>query len=87
MVIRIVAIVLAVVITLGVVCSVAFIGVKTAHYMIKQNFNFKDALTWSWEDYTKIIEKFIPFAKAESNEIDYNINKHIDVVPCTALQH
>ena len=39
------------------ICTVGVVGAKTAEYMIRQHFEFQDALRWAMEDYNEIIEK------------------------------
>lgn len=85
--IRIIAAIMVVVIMVGIIGTIGFMVVKTAGYMFNQKFNFHDALDWAWKDYNDMIHRIIPAAKADQNyEIEYNINRYIDVVACTALQ-
>lgn len=87
--IKVISIILAAIIVVGIIGSLGFIGVKTGLYMVNQKFNIGEALDWAWEDYTNFVMGIFETAKADQDyfEYDYNINKNIDIVACTALQH
>lgn len=86
--VRVIAIILAAVITIGILGTIGFVGVKTGAYIINQNFNISEALEWAWEDYTNFVTGIFEGAKGENDnykEWEYTINKYIEVKGCTSL--
>ena len=85
--IRIIAVILAAVIVIGILGSLGFVVVKTIGYMANQHFAVGEALKWAWEDYTNFVTGIFGGAKADPNyfEYEYTVNKSINVVACTAL--
>lgn len=84
-IIKVIAIVLAVVIAVGIVGTLVGVGVGVFNYMARQNFDFKRAIEWSWDEYINWLQKINPIKFAEADEIYNFTNKNIDVVPCTSL--
>ena len=83
-IIKVTALVLAIVIAVAIIGSAGYIGVKAVGYMANQHFNFGDAVSWAandWLDLTglgKIVdEKFVKEFGAA--------NEFIEVKACTSL--
>lgn len=84
--IKVIALVLTVIIAVVVLGSIGIVGVKTANYMIHQNFNFGEAIKWAFQDYTEWLSTIFVSAEALDERIEFEMtNKNIDVVACTAL--
>lgn len=87
--IKVICIVLAAILTIGIVGTMGFMIVKTVGYMINQHFDIGTAIQWSWTDFTDFVRGiFGGGAKAEDPnhwETTYTVNQHIDVVACTSL--
>ncbi len=81
--VRILAIILAVIIVL----SLGFMIYKTGEYMIHQKFSFHDAWEWALMDLENVIDSLGFKADAEPDCIEYNIvNRFVDVMPCVNLR-
>lgn len=84
-VLKVVGIVMAIVIAVGIIGTIIGVGINVVHYMAKQHFNFKEAIEWSFDEYVEWLKKVNPIKTAEADEIYNFTNKNIDVVPCTSL--
>ena len=62
---RIVAILLAIILAVGILVTIGYVGFKTIDYMISQKFEFSDALHWGWDDYCDWLGKLVSKVKAE----------------------
>ena len=86
--VRILAIILAVVVVICILGTFGYIAVKTAGYMINQHFDFNQAWEWSWADYGEMMQNLLGQAKAENDnyfEYTYTVNQYIDILPCVDL--
>ena len=87
--IRVIAIVLAFVLVIGIIGSAIFMAVKVGGYMINQNFDFETAWEWAKDDFVNFVTGIFGKANSESEdyfEWEYTVNKYIDVVGCTSLK-
>lgn len=69
----------------------AFVGVRTAEYVIRQHIDNETAYSWAVEDLQDMIHKLllIPTEKEDRNdywEQDISVNRYIDIVGCTSLK-
>ena len=85
--IKVIALVLSAIIAIVAIGSFGFIAVKTVMYMVNQHFGFGDAISWAWQDYCDFISGIFGKAKADPDywEVDYTVNKCIEVKGCTSL--
>lgn len=86
--VKIIAVIIAAVLAIGVIGTLGFLIVKTAGYMINQHFNLGNAISWSWTDYVDFIRGIFGGAKADNLyyfEYKITLNEHIPVVGCTSL--
>lgn len=66
----------------GLMVITLLIGAKTANY-INRGFSFKEAVTWVMDEIKEALpEDENPYRE---KEVDYNINRHVKVVPCVDL--
>lgn len=77
-VVKVIAIVLAVVIGVGVLATVIGVGVNLGRYMFNQGFDFQQALAWSWNEYTEFIQKHLPFRATTAEEFPMT-NVHVEI--------
>lgn len=69
----------------------AFVGVRTAGYVIRQHIDNETAYNWAVQDLQDMIHKLllIPTEKEDRNdywEQDISVNRYIDIVGCTSLK-
>ena len=86
--VKTICVIIAVVLVVGIIASIGYIGIKTAGYMINQHFDFNQAWEWSWEDYGEMMQNLLGQAKAENDnyfEYTYTVNQYIDILPCVDL--
>ena len=85
-VLRIVGIMLAVVIVIGVLGTVVGVGANLVRYMTNQGFDFQMAFNWSWNEFREWVDEHNPFTAKADNVIVYEmVNQNVDVRPCTEL--
>lgn len=77
---RIVVILLAIILAVGILSTIGYVGFKTIDYMISQGFEFGDALYWAWDDYTDLAWKNI-FGKVKAENQNFlgydNVNRNV----------
>lgn len=83
--VKILAIILAAIIVIGLFATIGYVGVKMFGYIIHQNFDFGTAWSWAWADYAEFMQNLLGQAHAEDYIIFPMTNQNIDVVACTAL--
>lgn len=84
MVLKVVAIVVAVVLVIGILGTVIGVGVNLVRYMVNQNFSFENAFNWSWSEFTSWLTTVNLF-KAAADEYIPMANKCVNIVPCIDL--
>lgn len=84
--IRVICLIITLVFVVAVVATVGYVGVKMGGYIFNQNFGANEAFDWAIQDYKDLLG----IGKAKVNLHYYtwenNINRYVDVVPCTALK-
>lgn len=85
--VKVIAFVLAAILVVLILGSIAFVGVKVFDYVMNQNFDFGTAWAWAVDDFKELIVKNTNGAEAEDYfEYEYSINKWVNVVGCTSLK-
>ncbi len=69
----------------------AFVGVRTAEYVIRQHIDNETAYNWAVEDLQDMIHKILLLPTEKEDRTDYweqeiTVNRNIDVVGCTSLK-
>lgn len=82
-VVKVIAIVMAVVIAIGILGTVAGVGVNLVRYMANQGFDFGMAMRWSWDSYVEWLEKVNPIKTTATEEFPTCLNE--TVKPCVDL--
>jgi len=82
-VVKVIAIVMAVVIGVGILGTVAGVGVNLVRYMANQGFDFGMAMRWSWDSYVEWLEKVNPIKMATADEYPTCMTE--TVIPCVDL--
>ena len=83
-VLKVVAIVMAVIIAVGILGTIIGVGTNLVRYMVNQNFSFGNAFNWSWTEFTNWLATISPF-KATAEMYIPMANQNINIVPCIDL--
>ena len=86
-IIKIVAMVLALVIVVTILAGVVALGIGTVRYMTDQKFNFIDAIHWAWDDMVNWVKSTFGIKENDENapiQFGYT-NQYVEVVACTSL--
>jgi len=85
MVLKVMAIVMAVIIAIGILGTIIGVGTNLVRYMVNQNFSFGNAFYWSWNEFTNWLATVNPFKAATAEMYIPMANQNINVVPCIDL--
>lgn len=85
--IKVIALIVAAVIVVGILAGVVALGIGTVRYMTDQKFNFVDAIHWAWDDMVNWVNNTFGIGKKDDEEplqFGYT-NQYVEVVACTSL--